>query len=184
MIPYADLTSDVNCPMPSQAALDAAGNKMIDPTAMFSLTDPNRSINVLAAMNLLAAGKTFVVGVLVAQNFIAPALQPDGTYVVAVPSGTIEGAHAIDVCGYRKTADSGVQFKFINSWGADWPATGMNGGCYLAEDWPTYTFDPVGNGTQAFALMEGLTASDSTVAPQPGTDSYAYTDTYTGACSG
>lgn len=164
--PYSALTSDVNCAMPSAAALTAAGNKLTGTTAVFSLTDPNRSININAAMNLLANGQTFPIGILVVQNFMAPTLQPDGTYVVALPSGTIEGAHAICIVGYRKPADGGVQFLFINSWGADWPAAGMNGLCYLAEGWPTYTYDPIGNGTQTFGLMEGLTASDTAV-PQP-----------------
>jgi hypothetical protein len=161
--PYPDLTADVNCSMPSEAALAAAGNKMTaPPISVFTLTDTDRSQNLLAAMNLLGNGQAFTISVSVFDNFFTPALQADGTYVVAVPDGSFDGGHEICIIGYRKTA-AGVQLKFINSWGTNWPATGLNGLCYMAEEWPT-AIDPV---NQCFAIWDGTTADDTASSPKP-----------------
>lgn len=165
--PYSSFTTDVNCPMPSQALLAEAGHKTVNVTTVMTMTDADRPTTLLAIMDCVANKKKGVVlGVLVAENFFTPTLQPDGTYVVMLPAGTVEGGHAICVVGYRKTA-SGVQLLFINSWGKDWPALGKNGLAYLNEGWPTYTYDPIGDGTKAYALWEAWTADDSTPAPQP-----------------
>ncbi len=174
--PFSEFTSDVNCPMPSAAALAAAGDKTKTPVSVFTLTDSvtGRSTNLLAALNILAAqagdpnAKGVGIAVVVCDNFETPVLQADGTYVAATPAGTFDGLHAILLVGYRKTA-AGVQVMFINSWGPDWPASGLNGVCYMAEGWDTcqidMTGDPNGSGL-TFALMEGMTASD-TVTSRP-----------------
>jgi hypothetical protein len=159
--PYSGLATDTNNPMPAAAILAQASHKLGTAYPILAETDTNRSSLIPALMNAIYYKKGLLFGVIVCPNFVEPTLQSNGTYLIPLPSGAIEGAHGIFIDQYTKTVGGSVLFagQIWNSWGPDWPAPGLQGRATLDPAWLEATY-PTENGSTAYYLMEAWTCDD------------------------
>jgi hypothetical protein len=161
LYPYSGMTTDVNNSMPPASIVSQAGHRLGAVHPILSETDTDRSSLIPALMNAIYYQKGLLFGVIVCPNFISPTLQPDGSYLIPLPQGAIEGAHAIFVDKYTKTSSGSALFsgEIWNSWGPNWPTEDYQGRASLDPAWLDATYQPAD--IMAYYLMEAWTADDN-----------------------
>ena len=99
----------------------------------YSINTTNMA-GINALRELLASGKVATIGINIYSNFES-FTSSNNIYCVSTRSNTLMGAHALTLVGYNDslvTADGLGAFKFINSWGTSWGASGYGWISYKA----------------------------------------------------
>lgn len=149
---------------PTTEVMDKEAQKYaITKTAfVLSTLDLNRDNSQYLIRQALLQYGPQVIGFYVFESF-----KPDANGVIPIPGSVpgqadrFLGCHDVLLVGH----DPDKGFKFLNSWGTDWGASGYG---YLANSWEKAYWTPAGDGNKAWFWMESLTAlDDGQPAPTP-----------------
>ena len=155
LYPYAEMTSDVDLPMPSDALLPRAETYKITTYAQLaSVMDGDRSTLVQQICNAINREGPIEVGIIVTENFF-DVKGPD--WLIPLPGGRILGAHAIKLVDYSMTRRAVLTW---NTWGGKWAD---NDEAWFPFDWFTKYVDMGGSMSRSWYLMEAWTATKKIV---------------------
>ncbi|MCD6519007.1 MAG: C1 family peptidase, partial [Anaerolineae bacterium] len=188
MFPYNPYDA---CTQPSETVCQLAWPYRIDSFA--NIFAGQGTANIETLKGLLAGGQPIALAVPVYSSFFAAASDDPPIIPQHTPNEYFYGGHAVLVIGYD---DSLGAFKFVNSWGRSW---GQNGYAYLSYDfvrndawegWVMFdhvetqaspaTFsgevtlngEPVPEGTQVTAWIDGVQVASTTTTMQNGRSRY------------
>lgn len=154
LYPYAEMTSDVDLPMPPDSLLPKAEPYKITTYAeLASVTDSDRNAIVQQICNAISQEGPIAVGIIVTESFF-DVKGPD--WLIPVPAGRILGGHAIKLVDYSMTRQAVLTW---NTWGGRW---GDNGEAWFPFDWFT-EYASLGSIGRIWCLMEAWTATKEIV---------------------
>ncbi|MGD0154350.1 MAG: stalk domain-containing protein [Thermacetogeniaceae bacterium] len=155
LYPYAELTSDIDLPMPPDSLKPQAEPYKITTYAQLaSVTDSDRSTLVQQICNAINQEGPIEAGIIVTENFFN-VKGPD--WLVPFPSGRILGAHAIKLVDYNMTRKAILTW---NTWGGRWAD---NDEAWFPFDWFTRYADIGSAIGRIWYLMEAWTATKKIV---------------------